>query len=439
VARERTNAVETEAPAARRAGGLAQSAARFGDQLPEVAQLLLSLQQSAGNRAVTGLVQRWRSAEAGRQGTLAPVQRERLEEEEPLQGRFAPVQFQGIEEEELQLRAARPEPPQRTPEPVPRRNETGLPDGLKSGVESLSGISLDEVEVHYNSAEPARLNALAYAQGTDIHVGPGQEQHLPHEAWHVVQQAQGRVQPTMQLQHGVPVSDDQELEHEADAMGAMASSLISPSELTPATVQAAEGTRVAQRVPMVKGEFVDPTPAEGTILKAQGSPLQSEAFMPTARFHLIPENKDSAYRYGEYRQDVKGAFRTKGVANKHGLKSGAMSETEWKEDQIGIERYGYREGRSKGLYKDDSGALNKKEGRYFDTWDQPKASENDDEVDLHFRGRLIDTGDSNRDIAVRHWHVYGVRPGPGLGDAGASGLGFFEAGAGLKGVRLKDK
>jgi hypothetical protein len=319
VARERTNAVETEAPAARRAGGLAQSAARLGDQLPEVAQLLLSLQQSAGNRAVSGLVQRWRSAEAGRQGTLAPVQRERLEEEE------------------LQLRAARPEPPQRTPEPAPRRNETGLPDGLKSGVESLSGISLDQVEVHYNSAEPARLNALAYAQGTDIHVGPGQEQHLPHEAWHIVQQAQGRVQPTMQLQHGVPVSDDQELEHEADAMGAMASSVISPSELAPDTVQAAKGTRVAQRVPMVKGEFVDPTPAEGAILKAQGSPLQSEAFMPTARFHLIPENKDSAYRYGEYRQDVKGAFRTKGVANKHGLKSGAMSETEWKEDQIGIE------------------------------------------------------------------------------------------------------
>ncbi|MGH8594092.1 MAG: hypothetical protein ACREV3_09610 [Gammaproteobacteria bacterium] len=26
-----------------------------------------------------------------------------------------------------------------------------------------------------------RLHALAYTQGTDIHVGPGPEQHLPHE------------------------------------------------------------------------------------------------------------------------------------------------------------------------------------------------------------------------------------------------------------------
>ncbi|MHB1099037.1 MAG: hypothetical protein ACYCZR_05710, partial [Burkholderiales bacterium] len=60
------------------------------------------------------------------------------------------------------------------------------------------------------------------AQGTDIHVAPGQEQHLPHEAWHVVQQAQGRVRPTMQMKEGVPVNDDQSLEHEADVMGGRA-------------------------------------------------------------------------------------------------------------------------------------------------------------------------------------------------------------------------
>jgi len=71
-------------------------------------------------------------------------------------------------------------------------NTTGLPTQPKAGVESLSGHSLDDVTVHYNSAKPAQLQAHAYAQGTDIHVAPGQEQHLPHEAWHVVQQKQGR-------------------------------------------------------------------------------------------------------------------------------------------------------------------------------------------------------------------------------------------------------
>lgn len=100
-------------------------------------------------------------------------------------------------------------------------NNTGLPDNLKSGVENLSGMSMDHVKVHYNSDKPAQLSALAYAQGSDIHVGAGQEKHLPHEAWHVVQQMQGRVQPTLQMQ-GVDVNDDNALESEADVMGAKA-------------------------------------------------------------------------------------------------------------------------------------------------------------------------------------------------------------------------
>ena len=94
-----------------------------------------------------------------------------------------------------------------------------MPNNLKSGIENLSGYSMDDVKVHYNSSKPAQLNAHAYAQGTDIHVSPGQEQHLPHEAWHVVQQKQGRVKPTMQMKGEVPVNDNAGLEKEADVMG----------------------------------------------------------------------------------------------------------------------------------------------------------------------------------------------------------------------------
>ncbi|MBB6271260.1 hypothetical protein HDF26_001687 [Pedobacter cryoconitis] len=103
-----------------------------------------------------------------------------------------------------------------------KENNTGLPDNLKSGIENLSSYSLDDVKVHYNSDKPSQLQAHAYAQGTDIHLAPGQEKHLPHEAWHVVQQKQGRVQPTMQLKGRVPVNDDAGLEKEADVMGARA-------------------------------------------------------------------------------------------------------------------------------------------------------------------------------------------------------------------------
>jgi len=84
------------------------------------------------------------------------------------------------------------------------QNNTGLPDNLKTGMESLSGLSLDHVKVHYNSSKPAQIGALAYAQGSDIHLAPGQEKHLPHEAWHVVQQKQGRVKATFQM-NGTPV------------------------------------------------------------------------------------------------------------------------------------------------------------------------------------------------------------------------------------------
>ena len=108
-----------------------------------------------------------------------------------------------------------------SPTPSYKPNETGLPDDLKTGIENLSGYSMDDVNVHYNSSQPSQMNAHAYAQGTDIHVAQGQEQHLPHEAWHVVQQKQGRVKPTMQMK-GMNVNDDVGLEKEADVMGAKA-------------------------------------------------------------------------------------------------------------------------------------------------------------------------------------------------------------------------
>lgn len=103
-----------------------------------------------------------------------------------------------------------------------KTNQTGLPDSLKSGVESLSGMSMNDVRVHHNSNKPAQLQAHAYAKGTDIHVGPGQEKHLPHEAWHIVQQKQGKVAPTLQLKGNVKINDDVGLEREADVMGAKA-------------------------------------------------------------------------------------------------------------------------------------------------------------------------------------------------------------------------
>src|SRR5579859_1316928 len=96
-----------------------------------------------------------------------------------------------------------------------------LPSGLRTGIESLSGMDMGNVRVHYGSPMPAKLNALAYAQGPNIHLAHGEERQLPHEAWHVVQQMQGKVRPTTRVE-GVGVNDDASLECEADRMGALA-------------------------------------------------------------------------------------------------------------------------------------------------------------------------------------------------------------------------
>ena len=104
---------------------------------------------------------------------------------------------------------------------ISSRRNNGLPAQLQNGIENLSGYSMDSVRVHYNSPRPAQLQALAYAKGEDIYVAPGQEKHLPHEAWHIVQQKQGRVVPTSRL-NGVDINNDPSLEHEADVMGAKA-------------------------------------------------------------------------------------------------------------------------------------------------------------------------------------------------------------------------
>lgn len=137
-------------------------------------------------------------------------------------------------------------------------NATGMPERLKAGVESLSGLRLDGVKVHYNSPSPAQIGALAYTQGTDIHIGPGQEEHLPHEAWHVVQQAQGRVRPTLQLK-GAAINDDARLEKEADEMGSRAARSGAEGAVQ---LKAAEGNR-SQVKQLVRNKNASPVLANG--------------------------------------------------------------------------------------------------------------------------------------------------------------------------------
>lgn len=177
----------------------------YAKQPQPVSRTIESNPKATNQASITEILQQYKKT------VVQPVGLE--DENELLQGRFSKnsIQQSSIKKEE--------------PMPPKFENNTGLPDNLKVGIENISGYSMDDVKVHYNSGKPAQLNALAYAQGTEIHVASGQEKHLPHEAWHVVQQKQGRVQPTMQLQ-GVNVNDNEGLEKEADVMGSNAVQII---------------------------------------------------------------------------------------------------------------------------------------------------------------------------------------------------------------------
>lgn len=100
-----------------------------------------------------------------------------------------------------------------------KKNTSGLPDHLKSGIENLSGHSMDDVTVHYNSDVPAQLKSHLYDRGMAIHIGHNEGKQLPHEALHVIQQEDGRIRPTLTAKAGVTINDDQKLENEADMLG----------------------------------------------------------------------------------------------------------------------------------------------------------------------------------------------------------------------------
>ncbi|XXT22746.1 DUF4157 domain-containing protein [Sorangium sp. So ce429] len=111
-----------------------------------------------------------------------------------------------------------------------------MPEAVQQKMEGAFSADFSDVRVHAGSARATALGALAYTQGSDIHVAPGRwapetgrgQELLGHELAHVVQQREGRVRATAQMK-GVALNDDPALEREADAMGARAAHQGQPS------------------------------------------------------------------------------------------------------------------------------------------------------------------------------------------------------------------
>jgi hypothetical protein len=94
------------------------------------------------------------------------------------------------------------------------------------------------VRIHRGSTLPAEVRGASFTVGGDIHLGPGQEATLAHEAWHVVQQRQGRVAPTTRIR-AAAVNLSSALEHEADVMGRRARAMPIGASRVPRPAQSA--------------------------------------------------------------------------------------------------------------------------------------------------------------------------------------------------------
>jgi hypothetical protein len=132
----------------------------------------------------------------------------------------------------------------------------GLPDRLRTGIEALSGVAMDDVRVHRDSTRPSALHALAYTQGRDIYLGSGREGDLPHEAWHVAQQARGRVPGGRTLSSGTEINSDPVLEHEADVMGRRALDTPAAARLDPSVLARVRPQRVVVQANGVRDAFL---------------------------------------------------------------------------------------------------------------------------------------------------------------------------------------
>lgn len=168
----------------------------------------------------------------------------------------------------------------------PSPNFTGIPQTMKEGFEDLSGFSFHDVRVHYNSNKPLIMQALAYTQGNQVYMAPGQQRYLPHELGHVVQQKQGRVYPTNKIQ-GKAINDTPELEREADNWQSRYKQYQKEQKqesTVPKVVSKEEYSSIIQRVILVSPEVPKKLQKRGKV-----KPKLNPEDIPTQESELVPE------------------------------------------------------------------------------------------------------------------------------------------------------
>jgi hypothetical protein len=182
-----------------------------------------------------------------------------------------------------------------------------------------SGIDLSDVTVHRSSAEPGRVGAHAHAAGSHIHLAPGADRHLAHEAWHLVQQRQGRVPVTGHAGRRA-LNTDPALEGEAEAMGARLAAAPATGPVAARVAQPPRDAPLQQKSAFAYGSPKPKEPGAKTpldTLHTAFEPFFSSAgvteyyiFGPSPLNQVLPDAYPDKYdRAGEVEAYIDGGFR----------------------------------------------------------------------------------------------------------------------------------
>lgn len=113
-----------------------------------------------------------------------------------------------------------------TDEKKDKKLDSRIPKRLVEKAKEIKGFSFQDINIHYNSDKPLKLNSNAYAIKNDIYLSQGKEYLLEHELGHIIQQRKKNFRPNAMINQ-TRIHHNQKVEQEADHLF-MNTSVISP-------------------------------------------------------------------------------------------------------------------------------------------------------------------------------------------------------------------
>ncbi|MCF2219895.1 DUF4157 domain-containing protein [Chryseobacterium sp. PS-8] len=148
-----------------------------------------------------------------------------------------------------------------------------IPENIKNEMEYSFNSNFSDVILKENSTQAKNLNAIAFAQGNEIHFASSFNPHsnqskeiLGHELAHVIQQRSGIVNASHQEQ-GFNINDDYALENEADAAGRKAANGEKAMLNTPASQRNNKTNQKNAGIQLLR----EPVPSSAIILEVNAS------------------------------------------------------------------------------------------------------------------------------------------------------------------------